>query len=363
MMGERTSEGMAQTTSLERAEATRWAAVAARDARYDGGFYYCVETTGVYCRPSCPSRPPKRANVRFCATAAEAEAAGFRPCRRCRPNARSREEEDAAKVARACQMIETAETAPTLTQLARAASLSPCHFHRLFSRIAGVTPKGYAQAHRRARLCERLKEGSTVTEAIHDSGYNSSGRFYASAKETLGMTPGAYRKGGAREEIRFAIGQSSLGAVLVAASAKGVCAITLGDDPEPLLQDLQDRFRDATLIGGDADFERYVAAAVGLVDRPQAPFDLPLDMRGTAFQQRVWSALRAITPGKTASYAEIARRIGAPKAVRAVAGACAANPVAVVVPCHRVVRADGSLSGYRWGVERKRALLGKERDR
>lgn len=354
---------MTQANSRDIADDARWAAVVARDGRCDGGFFYCVTTTGVYCRPSCPSRPAKRANVRFCATAAEAEAAGFRPCQRCRPNAPPREAEDAAKVAGACRMIETAETAPTLAELARAAGLSPYHFHRLFSRIAGVTPKAYAQAHRRARLREQLKSSATVTEAIYDSGYNSSGRFYATAKEALGMTPGAYRKGGAREEIRFAIGQSSLGAVLVAASAKGVCAISLGDDPQGLLRDLQDRFPQATLIGADAAFERYVAAAVGLVEKPRAPFDLPLDMRGTAFQQRVWAALRQIPAGETTSYAEIARRIGAPKAVRAVAGACAANPVSLAVPCHRVLRSDGALSGYYWGVERKRALLEREKER
>ncbi len=352
---------MIQTTSLDLTDDARWAAVAARDARYDGSFFYCVATTSVYCRPSCPSRPAKRSNVRFCATAAEAEAAGFRPCRRCRPNAPPREAEDAAKVARACRMIETAETAPTLTATRARRRSQPLSLPRLFSRIAGITPKAYAQAHRRARLRDELKESPTVTEAIYDSGYNSSGRFYATAKETLGMTPSAYRKGGAREEIRFAVGQSSLGAVLVAASAKGVCAISLGDDPEELLRDLQNRFPQATLIGADKTFEHYVAAAVGLVERPQTPFDLPLDMRGTAFQQRVWAALRKIPVGETASYAEIARRIGAPQSVRAVAGACAANPVSLAVPCHRVVRSDGALSGYYWGVKRKRALLERER--
>ena len=349
-----------QANSLDLDE-TRWAAVVARDARSDGDFYYCVETTGVYCRPSCPSRPAKRANVRFCATAAEAEAAGFRPCRRCRPDAPSQQERDAEKIARACRTIETAEAPPTLAQLARTIGLSPYHFHRLFSRIAGVTPKAYAQAHRRSRLRGKLMKGQTVTEAIYDSGYNSSARFYATAKDTLGMTASAYRAGAPCETIRFAIGQSSLGAVLVAASAKGVCAISLGDDPEELLRDLQDRFPRATLIGGDESFERYVAAAVGMVERPQSSFDLPLDMRGTAFQQRVWAALREIPAGETASYAEIAKRIGAPKATRAVAGACAANPVSLAVPCHRVVRSDGALSGYYWGVERKRELLERER--
>lgn len=339
---------------------TRWAAVVSRDARHDGDFYYCVQTTGVYCRPSCPSRPAKRANVRFCATAEQAEAQGFRPCRRCRPNAPSQQEQDAKKIIRACRMIE-ADEAPTLAQLARAVGLSPYHFHRLFSRIAGVTPKAYAQARRRTRLHKELKESRTVTEAIYGSGYQSSARLYASAQDTLGMTPSAYRAGAPRETIRFAIGQSSLGAVLIAASAIGVCAISLGDDPEELLRDLQDRFPRASLVGGDESFERYVAVAVGMVERPQSSFDLPLDMRGTAFQQRVWAALREIPAGETASYAEIARRIGAPKATRAVAGACAANPVSLAVPCHRVVRSDGALSGYYWGVARKRELLERER--
>lgn len=348
----------AHSTDLDE---TRWAAVVARDARRDGDFFYCVETTGVYCRPSCPSRPAKRANVRFCVTIREAEALGFRPCRRCRPDAPSQQERDAEKIARACRMIEAAETAPTLAQLARAFELSAHHFHRMFSRIAGVTPKAYALAHRRARLRGALKESGTVTEAIYDSGYNSSARFYATAKETLGMTARAYRAGAPSETIRFAIGQSSLGAVLVAASAEGVCAISLGDDPEELLRDLQNRFPQATLIGADESFERYIAAAVAMVERPQTRFDLPLDMRGTAFQQRVWAALREIPAGKTASYAEIAKRIGAPKATRAVARACAANPVSVAVPCHRVVRSDGALSGYYWGVARKRALLERER--
>ncbi|MFO1101614.1 MAG: bifunctional DNA-binding transcriptional regulator/O6-methylguanine-DNA methyltransferase Ada [Methylocystis sp.] len=350
---------MTQAHSLELDEA-RWAAVVARDARRDGEFFYCVKTTGVYCRPSCPSRPAKRANVRFCATTEEADAQGFRPCRRCRPDGPSQQERDAKKIARACRIIEAAETPPTLTQLSRAAGLSPYHFHRLFSRIAGVTPKAYAEAHRRARLRDQLKENVTVTEAIYDSGYNTSARFYATAKDTLGMTPTAYRAGAPSETIRFAIGQSSLGAVLVAASAKGVCAISLGDDPEELLRDLQDRFPCAALIGADEGFERYVAAAVGMVERPQTRFDLPLDMRGTSFQQRVWAALRDIPAGETASYAEIAKRIGAPKATRAVAQACAANPVSLAIPCHRVVRSDGALSGYYWGVERKRELLKRE---
>ncbi|MFZ3180486.1 MAG: bifunctional DNA-binding transcriptional regulator/O6-methylguanine-DNA methyltransferase Ada [Methylocystis silviterrae] len=351
---------MTQANSLRLDEA-RWAAVVARDARSDGDFYYRVETTGVYCRPSCPSRPTKRANVRFCATAAEAEAAGFRPCRRCRPEAPSQQQQDAEKIARACRMIEAAEAPPTLAQLARAAGLNPYHFHRLFSRISGVTPKAYAQAHRRTRLHKELKESRTVTDAIYGAGYNSSARLYATADESLGMTPSAYRAGAPRETIRFAIGQSSLGAVLVAASTKGVCAISLGDDPEELLRDLQHRFPRASLIGGDESFEHHVAAAVGMVERPQSSFELPLDMRGTAFQQRVWAALREIPAGETASYAEIARRIGAPKATRAVAGACAANPVSLAVPCHRVVRSDGALSGYYWGVERKRELLERER--
>jgi AraC family transcriptional regulator of adaptative response/methylated-DNA-[protein]-cysteine methyltransferase len=341
-------------------ESRRWAAVLARDDRFDGTFYYSVATTGVYCRPSCAARRPRRENVRFHATRADAEAAGFRPCKRCKPDAPALHQEHAAKVARACRLIETAPEPPTLAQLAKAAHLSPYHFHRLFKTITGVTPKAYAMAHREQRVREQLKRSSSVTEAIYAAGFNSSGRFYASASQALGMTPSRFRAGGADAEIRFATGKCSLGAILVAATEKGVAAILMGDGPAALVRDLENRFPRAKLVDGDKNFKAIVAKVIEHVEAPGMSLALPLDVRGTAFQHRVWAALRAIPPGTTATYAEIARRIGAPKAVRAVAGACAANPLAVAIPCHRVVRSDGGLSGYRWGVARKRALLDKE---
>jgi AraC family transcriptional regulator of adaptative response/methylated-DNA-[protein]-cysteine methyltransferase len=238
--------------------------------------------------------------------------------------------------------------------------LSPSHFHRLFKAVTGLTPKAYTAAQRAQRVRSTLSTSSTVTEALYDAGYNSNGRFYATAHEVLGMTPSNYRAGGTRTAIRFAVGECSLGAILVAQSERGICAILLGDDADALTRDLQDRFPQATLIGGDTAFEQLVAQVVGFVEAPAVGLDLPLDIRGTAFQQRVWQALRTIPAGATASYTDIATRIGAPQAVRAVAQACAANPLAVAIPCHRVVRHDGALSGYRWGIERKRTLLARE---
>jgi AraC family transcriptional regulator of adaptative response/methylated-DNA-[protein]-cysteine methyltransferase len=338
----------------------RWAAVVARDREADGQFFFSVRTTGVYCRPSCGARQPRRENVAFHLTPAEAEAAGFRPCKRCRPTEASQAERHAEIVAEACRTIEAAETPPQLDALAAAAGLSPYHFHRIFKAVAGVTPKAYADAHRGRRVREELARSGTVTEAIYDAGFNSGGRFYEQSAQVLGMTPTRFRKGGERTTIRFAIGQCALGAILVAATDQGVCAILLGDDPDALARDLQDRFPRAELIGADAGFEALVARVVGFVEQPALGLDLPLDIRGTAFQQRVWAALRQVGAGSTASYAQIAERIGAPKAVRAVAQACAANSLAVAIPCHRVVRSDGALSGYAWGVERKRALLDRE---
>ncbi|RYB03444.1 bifunctional DNA-binding transcriptional regulator/O6-methylguanine-DNA methyltransferase Ada [Lichenibacterium ramalinae] len=341
-------------------DATRWAAVTARDAAADGRFVYAVRTTGVFCRPSCPSRPARRENVGFHPDAAAARAAGFRPCLRCRPEGESAADRQAALVDRACRLIEAAELEPDLAALARDAGLSRFHFHRVFKAALGVTPRAYAAARRAARAADALAGSETVTEAIYAGGFESSGRFYAESPARLGMTPSARRRGGAGETIRFALGQCSLGAVLVAATTRGVAAITLGDDPGALLRDLQDRFPAADLVGGDAGFEATVARVVGLVEAPRAGFDLPLDIRGTAFQERVWRVLRAIPAGETLSYAEVAARLGAPRAVRAVAGACAANALAVAIPCHRVVRTDGGLSGYRWGIARKRALLERE---
>ncbi len=338
----------------------RWAAVVARDRGADGTFYYSVATTGVYCRPSCGSRRPNPRNVRFYETTAEAARAGFRPCRRCRPDRPPLEQVHAARVAEACRLIETAEKTPALAALAKRAGLSPYHFHRVFKATTGVTPKAYAAAHRAKRVRDELTGSRTVTEAIYDAGFNSASRFYETSGQFLGMTPTDFRAGGAETEIRFAVGQCALGSVLVAQSAKGVCAILLGDDPDALVRDLQDRFPRATLLGGEAAFEQTVARVVAFVEAPARGLDLPLDVRGTAFQQRVWAALRQIPAGSTASYAEIASRIGAPNGSRAVAQACGANPLAVAIPCHRVVRTDGSLSGYRWGVLRKQDLLARE---
>ena len=321
-----------------------------------------MTTTGVYCRPSCASRRARPEHVRFHATAPAAERAGFRPCRRCKPDRLSLGQEHAALVAAACRAIAASATAPSLSLLARRAGLSPSHFHRLFKAATGVTPKAYASAERSKRVHRELRKGTkTVTEAIYDAGFNSGGRFYESSAQLLGMTPSDYRAGGADTEIRFAVGECSLGSILVARSARGICAILLGDDPGTLVRDLQDRFPRAALVGGDAAFERTVARVVGFVEAPALGLDLPLDVRGTAFQQRVWQALRDIPAGETVSYAEIARRLGAGGSARAVAQACAANALAVAIPCHRVVRHDGALSGYRWGVERKQRLLEKER--
>jgi len=341
-------------------ETERWSAVTRRDSSADGQFFYSVSTTGVYCRPSCPSRQARREHVQFHSTIADAERAGFRACKRCRPNQAALADQRARAVGRACRLIERTDGLPALDGLAKAAGLSRFYFHRMFKSVTGVTPKAYAAAHRARRVRDELTRQTTVTDAIYGAGFNSNGRFYAAAPGVLGMTPTRFRAGGAGESIRFAVGECSLGSVLVAATDKGVCAITLGDDPDALVRHLQDRFPNAGLVGGDAGFEALVAKVVGLVETPAAATDLPLDVRGTAFQQRVWQALRKIPAGSTASYADIARRIGAPTAVRAVAQACGANPVAIAIPCHRVVRQDGHLSGYRWGVERKRALLDRE---
>ncbi|OON60512.1 bifunctional transcriptional regulator/O6-methylguanine-DNA methyltransferase [Massilia sp. KIM] len=338
----------------------RWDAVQRRDRAADGQFVYSVRSTGVYCRPSCPSRGALRANVAFHASCAEAESAGFRACLRCKPNGPALAERQAEAVARACRLIEASEDEPDLDSLAREAGMSRFHFHRVFKAHTGITPKAYAAARRAARVRSSLQESSTVTEAIFDAGFNSSGRFYAASGGLLGMSPRRYRSGGQGETIRFAVAQCSLGAVLVASTERGICCVLIGDQPEPLVRDLQERFPRAELQGAEADFERTVARVIGLIETPGQGLDLPLDVRGTAFQQRVWQALREIPAGQTVSYAELAERIGLKDGARAVAGACAANPVAVAIPCHRVVRTDGALSGYRWGIERKRTLLERE---
>lgn len=338
----------------------RWSRIVARDKAADGHFWYSVVTTGVYCRPSCPSRTANPRNIQLHETLESAKATGFRPCRRCNPDGLSIESENANLVAKACRIIEESEEEPSLGTLARAVGRSPSYFHRMFKAIAGITPKDYAAARRAAKVRQGLASCDRVTEAIYHAGFNSSGRFYERSNDLLGMTPSQYRAGGANEEIRFAVGQTSLGAILVGSSAKGVAAILLGDDPEKLVRSLQDRFPKAHLVGADRDYEAVIARVVGFVEAPWNGLDLPLDVRGTAFQQRVWQALQEIPVGSTMSYAKIARRIGAPAAVRAVAGACTANNLAVAIPCHRVIRNDGALSGYAWGVERKRILIDRE---
>jgi AraC family transcriptional regulator of adaptative response/methylated-DNA-[protein]-cysteine methyltransferase len=335
--------------------------VLARDPAADGKFVYAVKTTGVYCRPSSVARLPRPENTLFFADAKSAEAAGYRPSRRAAADRSAIGAQHAALVARACRRIESAAALPRLEDLAAEAGLSPWHFHRVFKSLTGLTPRAYADAQRAGKLRGQLPRSASVTEALYDAGFNSSSRFYAASDRLLGMKPADYRGGGANNAIRFAVGDCSLGAILVAQSARGVCAITLGDDPAQLVRELQDRFPSATLIGGDAQFEQLVATVVGFVEQPALGLDLPLDLRGTAFQQRVWQALRKIPAGSTRSYTDIAALIGAPKSVRAVAQACGANPVAVAIPCHRVVRTTGELAGYRWGIERKRALLDREK--
>jgi AraC family transcriptional regulator of adaptative response/methylated-DNA-[protein]-cysteine methyltransferase len=347
------------TTNLAYTTAdTRWTAVQTRDAAADGYFVYAVRTTRVYGKPSSAARLPKREDVEFFESAKAAEAAGYH---RVRHDQASTAATHAALVARACRLIEAAETPPQLGDLATEVGMSRFHVHRLFKAETGLTPKAYAAAYRARKLRKELHSpDASITDAIYGAGFNSSGRFYAAADDLLGMRARDYRAGGAGAVIRFAVGQCSLGAILVAQSQRGICAILLGDDPDRLARDLQDQFPRANILGGDGEFEQLIAQVVGFIEAPAIGLQLPLDVQGTAFQERVWRALREIPPGTTVSYAKIATRIGSPKAVRAVAQACAANHIAVAIPCHRVVRRDGKLAGYRWGVERKRELLRRE---
>lgn len=338
----------------------RWQRVLQRDPSPDMPFVYGVKTTGVYCRPSCPSRRPKLSNVEFFDTPEHAVDAGYRPCKRANCGDTSLNQQHAQLVNKACQIIQHAEQIPSLNQLAEQLGVSPYHFHRLFKAATGLTPKAYATANRARKVRGQLRKGGLVTDALYDAGFNASSRFYESSAELLGMKPSDYRAGGANTDIRFAVGQCSLGAILVAQSSRGVCAILLGDEPEALVHELQDCFAHANLIGADKAFEQLIAKVVGFIEAPAIGLDLPLDLRGTAFQERVWQALRNIPVGTTASYAEIAQLIGAPKSFRAVAQACGANKLAVAIPCHRVVRSDGNLSGYRWGIDRKQQLLERE---
>lgn len=339
----------------------RWNAVVSRDVNAGGAFFFAVRTTGVYCRPSCPARLPKRENVAFFTSTCAARAAGFRPCKRCQPDDPPLRESHRATVERICREFECLTEFPRLETLGASAGLSTFHFHRLFKSITGVTPRAYFATVRNRRLQQELGRAKSVTEAIYESGFNSSGRFYAATNESLGMTPQSFRRGGSGVVIEYAVTDCSLGSILVAATGRGVSSILLGDDAERLIEDLQRRFPNANIQPGDARFEKWMAAVVSFVERPIGELDLPLDIQGTAFQRRVWDALRRIPAGSTLSYSEVANNIGSPKSSRAVAQACASNPLAVAIPCHRVVRNDGALSGYRWGVERKRSLLAREK--
>jgi AraC family transcriptional regulator of adaptative response/methylated-DNA-[protein]-cysteine methyltransferase len=338
-----------------------WAAVTSRDAAADGRFFYAVRTSGVYCRPGCPSRLPLRDNVAFYESAAAAEAAGFRPCKRCRPNDHSPAARHVAAIARACALIRARDSLPSLAELAAAAGVSRFHFHRVFKQITGATPREWGEAHRIGRFAERLDAGDSVAESVYAAGFGASSRAYEAAPNGLGMTPATRRRGGRGQTIRFTIVPTPLGHALIAATERGICMTALGDDPLRLEADLRRRFPAADLAPADAALRDWAEEIVGFITRPGAHPDLPLDIGGTAFQAMVWRALQKIPPGRTTSYREIAAALGRPTAVRAVARAIASNNHAVLVPCHRVIRSDGDLSGYRWGVARKRALLERER--
>jgi AraC family transcriptional regulator of adaptative response/methylated-DNA-[protein]-cysteine methyltransferase len=338
-----------------------WAALEQRDSAAASGFFYGVRTTGVYCRAGCTSRMPLRRNTMFFETPEEAEAAGLRPCKRCRPTEDSSASRHVAAVERACALLRSSDTIPSLAELADAAGISPFHFHRVFKQITGATPRDYARTHRLGRLADKLETGQPVTEAIYASGFGSSSRAYESAPAGLGMTPGARRRGGAGQTIRFVTVETPLGWALVGATERGICMTALADDRDRLETSLRQRFPAAALIADDAGLKEWADRIVHFITAPDRNLDLPLDIQGTAFQARVWRALQKIPLGKTASYTEVAAALGQPKAVRAVAQACAANKLALLVPCHRVIRSDGDLGGYRWGLERKRALLARER--
>jgi AraC family transcriptional regulator of adaptative response/methylated-DNA-[protein]-cysteine methyltransferase len=351
--------GSGETVMLNQEQC--WAAVVSHDASLDGTFFYSVRTTGIYCRPGCASRQPRRENVAFYETGAAAEAAGFRACKRCRPDEGSPAERHLAAIGRACALIRERDTLPSLAEMADAAGISRFHFHRVFKQITGTTPREWGKAHRLDRFAERLDAGEAVAEAVYSAGFGASSRAYEAAPNGLGMTPGARRRGGKGETIRYTVIPTPLGQALIAATERGVCMTALGDDKAPLVADLQRRFPAAEIVAADGELDDWAERIVAFITRPGAQPDLPLDIRGTAFQAMVWRALQKIPLGQTATYTEIAATLGRPQAVRAVAQACANNKLALLVPCHRVVRRDGDLAGYRWGIERKRELLARER--
>lgn len=343
-----------------------WQAVIERDASLVGEFVFAVKTTGVFCRPGCPARTPNRGNVIFIADSGEAKRAGYRACMRCKPELAVDALSDSAMISKAVEAIRFAvadgDGLPSLSELAQQVGLGERALRDAFKLATGVTPSAYAAELRAQMVRGKLGvQKAVISEVVYETGFGSSGRFYEAADGMLGMSPGAYRAGGAGEIIRYAVADSTLGAVLVAQSSRGICAILLGDTPHGLRSELEGMFGSAELVAGDREFDDVVQAVVGLIDEPRQGIDLPLDIRGTAFQRRVWEALRGLRPGDRVSYSELAERIGSPGSVRAVAGACAANRIAVAIPCHRVVKSDGSISGYRWGVDRKKELLDRER--
>jgi AraC family transcriptional regulator of adaptative response/methylated-DNA-[protein]-cysteine methyltransferase len=364
MVLEDRSMGNEHTTRHEQIHAVmdddaRWQAVLARDRRCDGRFVFAVRSTGIYCRPSCPARRPRRAQVRFFAGPADAERADFRPCRRCQP--RDAVAPEVEVVRQVCRYIEDHPDGPTtLTALGAHVGVSPSHLQRLFKSIMGVTPRQYVEARRLERFKDQLREGDAVTGALYDAGYRSSSQLYTQAPARLGMTPTTYRKGGKGMDIMYTTTASPFGSLLVAATERGLCTVRFGESVADLEQALVREFPAATIQRDDAALRPWVDALVRYLEGRQPQLDLPLDVQATAFQSRVYEALRAIPYGSTRSYSQVAQAIGQPTAVRAVAHACATNPVALVIPCHRVVRDDGSLGGYRWGVERKSALLAQE---
>jgi AraC family transcriptional regulator of adaptative response/methylated-DNA-[protein]-cysteine methyltransferase len=357
-----TEESQCDQPIAETAEERYWRAVQERDARSDGVFVFAVRSTGIYCRPSCPARRPGREQVRFFPDAPVAEAAGFRACRRCRPGEAHDGDSRAELVHRVCRWIEAQDGVPwTLDDLGRETGVSPWHLHRTFKAVVGITPRQYADTCRLKRLKQGLREEKDVTEALYEAGYGSSSRLYERAADQLGMTPGTYRRGGRNTRLGYATTSCALGRLLVAASDQGVCAVSLGESDAELVDALRREFPEAEIQPEPARLGQWVDLLLRHLEGREPCLDLPLDVRATAFQRRVWEALRTIPAGSTRSYAEIARSLGQPGAARAVGRACGANPVALVIPCHRAVREDGSLAGYRWGVERKQRLIERER--
>lgn len=356
----KTASNFAWNKEAFAADTARWDALSRRDTDADGAFFYAVRTTGVFCRPSCASRPPRPENVEFFDTPADAESAGYRACKRCQPTSIPR---DLAIVERACKVLDADPQARvTLAELSEAVHVSPFHLQRIFSRLVGISPRQYQSARRADALRGALQRGDDVTRATHDAGFGSSSRMYDAASAELGMAPSAYRRKGAGSVVHFSIAKTSLGNVLVAATDKGICKIAFGDDPAALEAEFATELSGAERIEDAVRMAPFIEQVDAFLRGSRERFDLPLDISATDFQQRVWDALRQIPYGETRSYSEIAAAVGSPRAVRAVASACGANPVALAIPCHRVVHKGGAVSGYRWGVARKVALLSTERE-